>query len=153
MYHRTGGLRRGRDGCRVPLPWTAEHDSFGFSPGGSPGTTWLPQPDWFADHAVDRLLDSGASMLHLYREALALRHRVPALSSDSGSGSGELRWLPTEAGVLAFTRGDGFACVVNCSSRPVCNPVDGPLLLATDPETGEKLPPNSAAWVLLEVVA
>ena len=54
MFHRSGGVRRGRDGCRVPLPWTAAHDSFGFSPDGTRGTTWLPQPDWFADHAVDR---------------------------------------------------------------------------------------------------
>ncbi|TCC05406.1 glycoside hydrolase family 13 protein [Kribbella soli] len=144
MFHRTGGVRRGRDGCRVPLPWTAEHDVFGFSPDGSAGTTWLPQPDWFAEHAVDRMLDRGDSMLHLYREALALRHRLPALGSD------DFRWLPTEPGVLAFTRGDGFACVVNCSPKPVCNPVDGPLLLASNPEAGEKLPPNSAAWTLVE---
>jgi alpha-glucosidase len=143
MYHRTGGVRRGRDGCRVPLPWRAEHDSFGFSPDGGSGTTWLPQPDWFAEHAADLLLGSGDSMLHLYREALSLRHRIPAL------GSGDLRWLPTEPGVLAFTRGDGFACAVNCSPRPVCNPVEGTLLLATDPEAGEKLPPNSAVWTLL----
>ncbi|TDX02638.1 glycoside hydrolase family 13 protein [Kribbella sp. VKM Ac-2566] len=148
MFHRTGGVRRGRDGCRVPLPWTADHDVFGFSPDGSAGTTWLPQPGWFAEHAVDRMLDRGDSMLHLYREALALRHRLPALRSD------DFRWLPTEPGVLAFTRGDGFACVVNCSPKPVCNPVDGPLLLASDAAVldgaGEKLPPNTAAWVLLE---
>ncbi len=150
MFHRTGGVRRGRDGCRVPLPWTASHDVFGFSPNGSTGTTWLPQPGWFAEHAVDRMLAQGDSMLHLYREALALRHRLPAL------GAGDFRWLPTEPGVLAFTRGDGFACVVNCSSKPVCNPVDGHLLLASavfDDGTGEKLPPNSAAWFLLEVEA
>jgi alpha-glucosidase len=110
MFHRTGGIRRGRDGCRVPLPWRAEHDSFGFSPAGGSGTTWLPQPDLFADHAVDHLLGSSESMLHLYREA-----RLPTL------GSGELRWLPTEPGVFAFTRGSGFACAINCSPRRVCN--------------------------------
>jgi alpha-glucosidase len=82
-------------------------------------------------------------MLHLYREALALRHRIPALAS------GDLTWLPSEPGVLAFTRGDGFACVVNCSSRPVCSPAGGSLLLASDPDTGEKVPPNSAIWTLL----
>ncbi|WP_405065892.1 glycoside hydrolase family 13 protein [Kribbella sp. NBC_01510] len=143
MFHRSGGVRRGRDGCRVPLPWTAAHDSFGFSPDGTRGTTWLPQPDWFAEHAADLLLGSGDSMLHLYREALALRHRIPALAF------GDFRWLPTEPGVLAFTRGDGLACVVNCSSRPVCNPVEGVVLIASDTEAGEKLPPNSAVWTLL----
>ncbi|WP_329475855.1 glycoside hydrolase family 13 protein [Kribbella sp. NBC_01484] len=143
MFHRSGGVRRGRDGCRVPLPWTAAHDSFGFSPDGTRGTTWLPQPDWFAEHAADLLLGSGDSMLHLYREALALRHRIPALAF------GDFRWLPTEPGVLAFTRGDGLACAVNCSSRPVCNPVEGVVLIASDTEAGEKLPANSAVWTLL----
>jgi alpha-glucosidase len=144
MFHRSNGARRGRDGCRVPLPWSAAQDSFGFSPNAAAALSWLPQPDWFAEHAVDRLLGAGDSMLHLYREAIALRHRIPALSS------GEFRWLPAEPGVLAFTRGDGFACVVNCTSRPVCTPVDGALVCASDPDTGEKLPPNTAAWFLLE---
>jgi alpha-glucosidase len=143
MFHRTNGVRRGRDGCRVPLPWATGQDHFGFSASGAASTPWLPQPDWFADHAVDRLLDSGSSMLHLYREALALRRLIPALSSS------DFHWLPTEPGILAFARGDGFACVVNCSSRPVCTPVDGDLVLASDPEVGEKLPANSAAWFLL----
>ncbi|MEV0287682.1 MULTISPECIES: alpha-amylase family glycosyl hydrolase [unclassified Kribbella] len=139
MFHRSNGVRRGRDGCRVPLPWTADQPGFGFSSAPS----WLPQPDWFADHAVDRQLSSGESMLHLYREALALRRRLPTLAA------GHFRWLPTEPGVLAFTRGDGFCCVVNCSSRVVALPADGELLLASHQEAGDKLPPNSAAWYLL----
>ncbi|TDU86941.1 alpha-glucosidase [Kribbella voronezhensis] len=142
MFHRSNGVRRGRDGCRVPLPWASGADHFGFSATAS-STPWLPQPGWFAQHAVDYLLDSGDSMLHLYREAIALRRLIPAFSA------GDFRWLPTEPGVLAFTRGDGVACVVNCSSKPVCTPVDGDLVIASDPEAGEKLPPDSAAWFLL----
>ncbi|MGW1345128.1 glycoside hydrolase family 13 protein [Kribbella sp. NPDC002412] len=139
MFHRSNGVRRGRDGCRVPLPWSADQPGLGFSSAPS----WLPQPDWFADHAVDRQLSSGESMLHLYREALALRRRLPTLAA------GHFSWLPTEPGVLAFTRGDGFCCVVNCSSRVVALPADGELLLASHQEAGDKLPPNSAAWYLL----
>ncbi|MGH3490038.1 MAG: DUF3459 domain-containing protein, partial [Actinopolymorphaceae bacterium] len=63
--------------------------------------------------------------------------------------SHDLRWLPSEPGVLAFTRGDGFACIVNCSSRPVAAPAQGEPLLASDPDVGEKMPPNTAAWWLL----
>jgi alpha-glucosidase len=139
MFHRTQGARRGRDGCRVPLPWAASQDSFGFSP----AAPWLPQPAWFADYAVDRQLSSGESMLHLYRDTLALRRRLPALTTS------EFSWLRTEPGVLAFTRGDGFVCAVNCSSRVVSAPVDGELLLASHDGAGDKLPPNSAAWYLL----
>ncbi|TDO35213.1 alpha-glucosidase [Kribbella sp. VKM Ac-2527] len=144
MFHRTEGARRGRDGCRVPMPWAAEADSFGFSAGGlgSFGRPWLPQPEWFADHAVDRqLLDAGSSILHLYRSALSMRQLF---------GSSDLRWLPAEPGVLAFTRGDNFACVVNCSTRWVCTPVEGDLLCASDSAVDEgKLPPDTAAWYLL----
>jgi alpha-glucosidase len=145
MFRRSGGVRRGRDGCRVPLPWAEAEEAFGFSPAGSHTPTWLPQPDWFAHYAVDRQRESGESMLQLYREAIALRHRVPALSE------GRFRWLPTEPDVLAFTRGDGFACIVNCSPRPVCAPPGSRLLLGSGSEVGEKLPPDSAGWFLLEV--
>ena len=144
MFHRSGGARRGRDGCRVPLPWSAGQESFGFSPIDTHSPAWLPQPDWFANHSVDRQLESSESMLGLYREAIALRRRIPALSSS------RFRWLRTEPGVLAFTRGDGFACVVNCSPGPVCAPAGSQLLHGSDPEVGEKLPPNSAGWFLLE---
>ena len=40
---------KGRDGCRVPLPWTAHGPSFGFGD----GPAHLPQPAWFGDHAVE----------------------------------------------------------------------------------------------------
>ncbi|CAM5407340.1 Glycoside hydrolase family 13 protein OS=Streptomyces alboniger OX=132473 GN=CP975_09845 PE=4 SV=1 [Streptomyces alboniger] len=43
MWIRSGGRVKGRDGCRVPLPWTREGVSFGFGPGG----LRPPQPaDW-----------------------------------------------------------------------------------------------------------
>jgi alpha-glucosidase len=35
IFHRTGGVQRGRDGCRVPIPWQADAPSFGFSPPGA----------------------------------------------------------------------------------------------------------------------
>ena len=143
MFHRTGGARRGRDGCRVPLPWTSTGPALGFSPAGATATPWLPQPDWFESHSVARQLACKESTLALYRDALTLRRQTPALAS------GDLHWLPTEPGVLAFTRGDTFACVVNCTTRLVHTPVDGQLLLASDPEAAEKMPPNSTAWFQL----
>ena len=35
------GTERGRDGCRVPMPWAEDAPSFGFGP---TERTWLPQP-------------------------------------------------------------------------------------------------------------
>ena len=44
VYERTDHVVRGRDGCRVPLPWRADAPGFGFGPAdGAP--PWLPQPE------------------------------------------------------------------------------------------------------------
>ena len=43
IFLRTDGERQGRDGCRVPVPWTTEPPAFGFTT----GEPWLPMPqDW-----------------------------------------------------------------------------------------------------------
>ena len=42
-WERSGHTERGRDGCRVPLPWLAGIDGLGFTD----GVPWLPQPDSF----------------------------------------------------------------------------------------------------------
>jgi alpha-glucosidase len=43
---RSGGAEKGRDGCRVPLPWTPTGSSFGFNPDAGEGGAepHLPQP-------------------------------------------------------------------------------------------------------------
>ena len=69
VWTMSGHTLKGRDGCRVPIPWTTEPPSFGF------GTAepWLPQPAAFADFAVSAQEDDPASTLNLYRTALRLR--------------------------------------------------------------------------------
>ena len=47
-FLRTG--EGGRDGCRVPMPWSGEKPPFGF--GAGEGQPWLPQPDAWADLTV-----------------------------------------------------------------------------------------------------
>ena len=45
MWERSGHTNRGRDGCRVPLPWSGQAPPFGFGPDGC--VPWLPQPaEW-----------------------------------------------------------------------------------------------------------
>ena len=41
IFFRTNGARIGRDGCRVPMPWSGDPPGFGFTT----GTPWLPMPD------------------------------------------------------------------------------------------------------------
>jgi alpha-glucosidase len=144
VWQRSGHTERGRDGSRVPLPWAGDRPPFGFSaPGGDP--PWLPQPAEWAGLTAQAQADDPSSMLTLYREALRLRHELPRL------GDGELHWLPSPAGVLAFDRGPGFVCTVNVTDEPVA--IDRPggrAALASDPdvEVGAvvTLPPDSAVW-------
>jgi alpha-glucosidase len=108
-FHRTDGRELGRDGCRVPLPWSGTAPSYGFGPGPA---SWLPQPAGWAELTADRQAGDPGSMLTLYREALRRRRATPAL------GDGTLTWLPAADDVLAFAREPGFVCVVNVGDRP-----------------------------------
>jgi alpha-glucosidase len=138
VFRRTGGADVGRDGCRVPLPWSGDAPPFGFNATGT--APWLPQPAEWAACTVERQAGDPDSMLELYRRALRLRAGHPAL------GDGPMSWADQPAGVLAFTRGDEFACVVNLSAGPVPLPAHQEVLLASGPVTGV-LPPDTAVWL------
>jgi alpha-glucosidase len=98
IWSRSGGAEYGRDGSRVPMPWTTDAGSFGFSPAGA-AAPWLPQPDWFAQFAVAAQERDAGSMLGFYRRALAVRREQ--------DGTGPLTWLdPGRGDVLALRRGE-----------------------------------------------
>ncbi|MGA5419005.1 alpha-amylase family glycosyl hydrolase [Streptomyces lavendulocolor] len=133
-----------RDGCRVPIPWTAGGASYGFGPGGS----WLPQPASWGGLSVEAQTGDPDSTLELYRSALALRREHPAL----GAGDA-VEWLPAPDGVLAFRRraagagagpaGGDLVCTVNLTDRPVAlRAPGGRVLLASAP--GDGLPGGGA---------
>ena len=137
----SGHTNRGRDGCRVPLPWSGEEPPFGFSPPGSFRPPWLPQPAAWRGVTVEAQAKDPGSTLELFRRALEIRRRHPAL------GAGSMEWLDRPAGVLSFTREPGFACLVNVTGEPV--PVlSGAVLLASGDLTDEGLVPrDSTVWL------
>ncbi|WP_410592396.1 glycoside hydrolase family 13 protein [Amycolatopsis sp. lyj-23] len=139
VFHRTGGREKGRDGCRVPLPWTADAPAFGFGT----GTPWLPQPAWFARYAADVQEKDDKSTLHLYRRAVALR-RARGLGRP-----GPVEWLETgEDAVLAFRRG-ALVCAVNTGSTPFTAPAAwGEVVLGSAAADG--VPGDAAAWFVSE---
>ncbi|MFM9372650.1 glycoside hydrolase family 13 protein [Streptomyces sp. Da 82-17] len=140
-WERSGHTDRGRDGCRVPIPWSGETAPYGFSPEGATGEPWLPQPALWKDHSVEAQTGDENSMLELYRRSLKLRRELPAL------GEGDLTWLDAPAGVLAFTREPGFTCVVNLSSEPYELPEHESVLLASGHLEDGRLAPDTAAWL------
>ncbi len=143
-WERSGHTVRGRDGCRVPIPWGGAAQPYGFGPEGS--TPWLPQPAGWGDLSVEVEDESAGSTLHLYRDLLRLRR-------GSFGGSRDIEWVNTpEADVLAFQRGP-VLCVINFGVDPVELP-DGwsrerELLVSSNPTYtgGTTLPGSSAAWL------
>lgn len=141
VWERSGHTDPGRDGCRVPLPWSGTAPPFGFSAGDPSARPWLPQPaSWRNVTAAAQAADPG-STLNLYRAALRLRR------SEPGLGDGPMTWLESGPDVLAFSRPRGFTCVVNFADSPVVLPDHREVLLASGPLEEGNLPPGTAAWL------
>lgn len=143
VWERSGHTARGRDGCRIPIPWSGDRPPFGFSAAPSP---WLPVPAPWGVLTAERQAADPASILSLYRAALRLRRAHRAL------GRGALRWVPGGPDdVLALdlaVPGETVRVVANFGSRPVALP-PAPLLLSSAPLSGASLPAQASAWLLL----
>lgn len=78
---RSGGRYKGRDGCRVPLPWTTAGPSFGF--GCVPAQP--PQPAWFGSSSVAAQDGVAGSSLELYRARCGCAASWPTGRGSPGS--------------------------------------------------------------------
>lgn len=135
---------KGRDGCRVPLPWSAnESGSFGFSINEKLGkeNSWLPQPNWWGNYSAENQEHDPNSTLNLYRKALEIR------KTEIGLGDGELEWLNLSDQVLAFKRPGNFACIVNFGEA--FKIPNGEVLIASTPIEDGILPEDGALWMRL----
>jgi alpha-glucosidase len=138
VWERSGRTHRGRDGCRVPMPWSGEQPPFGFS---SADDTWLPMPPAWRSLSVEAQDGDPHSMLSLYRSALHLRRTSPALTGNS------LQWLHGPADCLVFRRPGGLVCLVNLSAAPVPLP-EGRVLLASADVSAGTVPVDAAVWLV-----
>jgi alpha-glucosidase len=148
MHERSGGVDPGRDGCRVPLPWTGQRPPYGFSAvpnGGAVASPWLPQPADWAGLTVQAQASDLGSMLSLYRTALRLRREHPDL------GDGSLTWLTDDEmeldGVLAFRRGPSLVSVTNLRDVPIDLPRHDRVLLSSAALEGGRLPADTTVWL------
>jgi alpha-glucosidase len=136
VFLRTAGAWPGRDGCRVPLPWSGEEPAFGFGASGA----HLPQPPWFQRSAVDAQLADTGSTLQLYRKALRLRREM-----RPGVG---FEWIATDrADVLAFRRSNGWVSITNFGAEPWTG-IRGRLLASSSPCNGTQVPGATTVWLL-----
>jgi alpha-glucosidase len=122
IWQRSNGVEHGRDGSRVPLPWTPDPPTFGFSANPS-AEPWLPQPDWYGKYAVSLQDVDPSSTLGMYRAALSLRRSL---------FDGPLEWLDTgRADVIAFRRGRGVSVTTFRDTGFVPPPEWGEILLSS----------------------
>lgn len=136
VWERSGHTMKGRDGARVPLPWTTGGPSFGFGAGGA----WLPQPASFAKVSVQAQEADPHSSLSLYRDALHLRRELIATADTT------IEWLACPEGVLHLRRSNGWRCVINMGTEPAELPA-GEVLLHSGDAGSWLLPPDTAAWL------
>ena len=143
MYLRSGGVDPGRDGCRVPLPWSGDRGAVRVQPrrrdrpsrGSASPTRW-------AALTVEAQRDDPGSMLNLYRAALRIRR------DRAGPGDGSMRWLPTRPRACSPSRAaTRFVAITNLSPDAVALPADGELLLASADLDDGRLPSDASAWI------
>ena len=135
---RSKGTRKGRDGCRVPLPWTATGPSLGFGP----GPAHLPQPAEFAELSVERQRADEESTLAFYTRALAERRRLQTAES--------LEWAEdAPADVVRFSRPGGWISITNFGADPVPLPA-GRVVVSSAPLPDGQLPGDTTAWLQAE---
>ncbi len=136
-FFRSAGADLGRDGCRVPLPWSnSAEEAFGFGGGGS----HLPQPAWFTRYAVTTEEEDPDSTLCLYRRALELRRSLQT--------SEDLEWISTgDPEVLHYRRPNGWEVITNFGAEPY--PLEGVnVAIASTGMEEEVLPSEATVWLM-----
>ena len=140
-FFRTNGLRVGRDGCRVPIPWKADEPAFGFN---QTGESWLPQPESYVRYARSTQEGIAGSTLELYKRLLKVR-------KDFDMGNGELIWAPEHAGAnsLGYTN-NGILVLANFTGSAITMP-PGELMATTQQNllVEEVLEHDQVVWIKL----
>lgn len=144
IFFRRKGAEIGRDGCRVPLPWTTSSPTFGFSPSSATKEPWLPMPDWFGEYSAEKEDGDSNSTLNLYREALGLRKELQDKTET-------MSWVGEKGdGVLHFKRPGGWEVVINISSKEAVELPKGEVVVASDALDNGRLPINTGVWIKSE---
>ena len=139
----SGYKDRGRDGCRVPLPWKTEPTGgFGFSTNDllELDQAWLPMSPWMGNFSAESQDGVAGSTLTMYRQALALR------KLEEGLGDGPMTWIEVGKDVVAFSRPGNFACYINFGAA-IEIPAGAKVLISSGPLEGNSIPTDTAVWL------
>lgn len=141
-FGRTSGARLGRDGCRIPLPWTQDGPTAGFN---DTGASWLPHPEGWSNYARSAQQGDPRSTLSLYRAALDKRRALKL-------GSGSFSWYDGFGDdVVAFVNRDVLV-ILNLGPKEVALPpfdviLDSVGVTKSAPGTSHILVPEQCVWL------
>ncbi len=144
-FIRTRGKEIGRDGCRIPMPWTKDAPSFGFGPSDA---SWLPQPEIYGSYAVDQQEGVEGSTLELYRQMLRLRKAralgVAGLALAPGYSTDVIAFQSIPADV---TR-PGTLVLANLGTEAVQLSEDAVVVLTSGPlDPDGAIPTDTTVWL------
>lgn len=150
IWVRTNHAERGRDGCRMPFPWTTDPASnFGFSetqPGTHPAPAWLPLPVDWGTYAASAQLHDPTSFLSLHRSILAAR-----ASYNNDPSPSNFSWVPSDRSILAY-RNASMTVVANIGQTSIdLAPLigSGRIVLASRYGQDDRiLEPADAVWIV-----
>ena len=142
---------KGRDGCRTPMPWIADHQNGGFSE----TKPWLPMAVEHLSRSVASQADKSDGMLAFYKNMIRFRQSYPALIKGAMSD------LRAADGTVSFIRSDGdqrLFCAFNLTNtaQPIPFPKGqwrqdrGVPFEAVLREDGATLPPYQAYFAAAE---
>ena len=135
-YWRNQETEAGRDGCRVPIPWTKSGVNFGF---GSGASAHLPMSKWMGKYAVELEDKEADSTLNLYRKALGLRREL--------QGPEQLEWVEgSHKETVHFSRPGGWEVLMNLGEEAVKAP-KGEVLISSGRLEGDLVPKDTTVWV------
>ena len=121
IWKRTSGKEKGRDGCRVSIPWseaTAHKNFKGLS--------------------AEIQEDATESMLNYYRKAIAMRKELCV--------NEEIEFVDAPNGVIGFKRGANWSVFTNFNETPVALP-SGKVLISSAPIANGEIPASATVWL------
>lgn len=134
VWVNSGNKFKGRDGCRVPLPWTAE-ESFGFTN----VTPHLPMPEWFEEYHIENQDKQHDSFLNFYRAIIKLRREMIKTNM--------FEWLEDSTNnIIHFRRSENWNSLTNMNESAIAMPACSQIFYSSQPVVDGLLPANTTVW-------
>ena len=142
-WEQSGRTERGRDGCRVPIPWSGDAAAVRLQPRGG-HVAALVAPAGLVAASSPSQAQSGVerSMLELYRRALHIRRGRPALGDGTLGG-----WTPRPARSLSrATRGSRASSISQAIRCPRPRALGS--CISSGPLTDDgRVPADTTVWL------